>query len=193
MPFDPKIERLEYARKSLGLSKGEWATSMGIVSQYYSQILAENGKGNLRLEHLEQLLKSKAINPAWILSGQGSMLLDVKETEWIEQSVLPDEIGAANADDKKVAKLVGDIIASIGVPVLYSDLSYHLLVRACRQYIGRNPGAAPDHQDTLAVTSAFAAMLESFQSLLDATFELSDQEKLTVAFQGNHYTFRRAK
>lgn len=112
---------------------------------------------------------------------------------WVEQSVIPDEIGPGPVDEDRVAKLVGGIIASVGVPILYSDLSYHLLVRACRQYIGRNPDAVPDTQDIIAVTAAFAAMLEAFHSLLDSAFELSGQSRVSVVFEGTHYTFRKAE
>lgn len=44
---------------------------MEIEPRYYSHISTENGKGNLRIEHLEALLRNAHVNPVWILTGDG--------------------------------------------------------------------------------------------------------------------------
>ena len=70
-----KISRLEQVRAELGLTKAQFAQAMGITANYYTHISNENGKGNLRLEHLESLLHSQNINPGWIMTGEGNKYL----------------------------------------------------------------------------------------------------------------------
>ena len=61
-----KTDRLEEIRRDLGLSKAQMADLMGIEASYYSHILKGEGKGNLRLEHLERLLNDANVNPLWL-------------------------------------------------------------------------------------------------------------------------------
>ncbi|MCB9315937.1 MAG: hypothetical protein H6569_07355 [Lewinellaceae bacterium] len=51
------------------------AELMGIEASYYSNILKGEGKGNLRLEHLERLLNEASVNPLWIMTGDGEKYL----------------------------------------------------------------------------------------------------------------------
>lgn len=75
-----KSDRLELLRQDLGLSKAKMAAMMGIEPAYYSNILAGMGKGNLRIEHLESLLREANANPVWILTGKGPMYLGNPES-----------------------------------------------------------------------------------------------------------------
>jgi len=68
-----KAARLEEIRAVLGKTKAEFARLMGIEPRYYSHISTENGKGNLRIEHLESLLANADVNPVWVLTGEGNM------------------------------------------------------------------------------------------------------------------------
>lgn len=70
-----KQQHLEEIRAALGLSKTEMAVLLGIDQSYYQHILKGNGKGNLRLEHLESLLAKANVNPLWVLTGQGEMFM----------------------------------------------------------------------------------------------------------------------
>jgi transcriptional regulator with XRE-family HTH domain len=70
-----KTDRLEEIRRDLGLSKAQMADLMGIEASYYSHILKGEGKGNLRLEHLERLLNDANVNPLWLITGEGEKYL----------------------------------------------------------------------------------------------------------------------
>ncbi|MBK8923258.1 MAG: helix-turn-helix transcriptional regulator [Saprospirales bacterium] len=70
-----KTDRLEEIRRDLGLNKAQMAELMGIEASYYSNILKGEGKGNLRLEHLERLLNDANVNPLWIMTGEGEKYL----------------------------------------------------------------------------------------------------------------------
>ena len=70
-----KIKRLEEIRIELGLSKQDFAPLLGVTPNYYTHISNDNGKGHLRLEHLESLLEKQGVNPAWVLAGRGDRYL----------------------------------------------------------------------------------------------------------------------
>lgn len=70
-----KTDRLEEIRRDLRLNKAQMAELMGIEASYYSNILKGEGKGNLRLEHLERLLNDASVNPLWIMTGEGEKYL----------------------------------------------------------------------------------------------------------------------
>jgi len=80
-----KTNRIEVVRAYLGLTKTQMAQLMGIDQSYYGHILREDGKGNLRIEHLERLLSAKSISPLWVLTGQGEMILGIS-TEFTAQN-----------------------------------------------------------------------------------------------------------
>lgn len=67
--------RLEQVRQHLRLSKADFARLMGIKPNYYTHISTENGRGNLRIEHLEALLVQASVNPVWVLTGSGDMFV----------------------------------------------------------------------------------------------------------------------
>jgi transcriptional regulator with XRE-family HTH domain len=69
-----KISRLEEIREEMGLNKTQFAEAMGVSPHYYYHILS--GKANVRLEHVEALLEKHAINPVWILTGNGGKYVD---------------------------------------------------------------------------------------------------------------------
>lgn len=77
-----KSERLEEIRQELGLNKSAFAQLMGIEPRYYSHISTENGKGNLRTEHLEALFKNANVNPLWVLTGEGDRYVRIS-TEFV--------------------------------------------------------------------------------------------------------------
>ena len=70
-----KTSRLEELRLDFGLNKADFADLMGVSKNYYYNILKGDGSSNLRLEHLENLLTKKGVNPAWIMTGQGNKYL----------------------------------------------------------------------------------------------------------------------
>ena len=76
--------RLEQVRQHLRLSKADFARLMGIKPNYYTHISTENGRGNLRIEHLEALLVQANVNPVWVLTGVGEMFVSNSNVGLIE-------------------------------------------------------------------------------------------------------------
>ncbi len=74
-------QHLEEIRSVLGLNKTEMANLLGIDQSYYQHILKGNGKGNLRIEHLENLLLKANVNPVWVLTGQGDLFMGKSNME----------------------------------------------------------------------------------------------------------------
>jgi len=86
--------RLEEIRQDLGLNKTEMASVMGITPHYYYGILSDNGKANLRIEHLEALLKDANANPMWILTGQGDKYVGISDKINAQGDPTPEQIEA---------------------------------------------------------------------------------------------------
>lgn len=81
--MNAKTARLEQIRAFLGLSKTDMAVRMGIDQSYYQHIIAGKGKGNLRLEHIESLVATTAVNPLWLIMGEGEMIIRIShDIEW---------------------------------------------------------------------------------------------------------------
>lgn len=69
-------ERIKKVRKFLGINQANLAKELGLTQSAYSRI--EIGDNNLSTEHLLKMLKNHKINPNWVLTGEGSMLLETK-------------------------------------------------------------------------------------------------------------------
>lgn len=89
-----KQQRLEEIRSVLGLNKTEMATLMGIDQSYYQHILKENGKGNLRLEHLQNLLEKANVNPVWVMGQDGEPFVGKSNEIRAEGEPSPEQIEA---------------------------------------------------------------------------------------------------
>jgi transcriptional regulator with XRE-family HTH domain len=187
-----KIERLEEIRVELGLNKTEFATSMGITNRYYYNILSGEGSSNLRLEHLEHLLISLKVNPAWVLTGQGEKFLKGKEAnnEWIAREAFPDQPQEQPIDHDDLNYMISAIIHETGLPMLTSDLAYAVAVRYSKYYMSKYPGATRATLDIPSLTAGFLTSLHTIHSLLNATFELQPGDTVQVHFGGKTYNFQ---
>lgn len=67
------FQRLKQMRKLLKYSQVEMAEIAGISQAQYSSI--ERGQSSLTYSHLEALYKKLKVNPIWILSGNGNMMV----------------------------------------------------------------------------------------------------------------------
>lgn len=188
-----KTVRLEEIRSDLGLSKGDFAEAMGVQSNYYSHILAGKGKSNLRLEHLESLLKRYGVNPAWVMEGIGEKFLNLKEGTGtlIAGHIIPEPPFTDHIDPELLSYFVNAIIVESQLPILGSDLSYAVAVRYGKYYIGKYPNATRDNLDIPALTAGFLTLLQTLQSLVNATFELQAGDKVQVRFGEQYYNFVR--
>lgn len=188
-----KTDRLEQIRGRLGLNKTEFADAMGVSNRYYYNILSGAGSGNLRLEHLESLLQRFKVNPAWVLTGEGEMFLEIQDntTEWISGSIVPDIPITAKIDEELLSYLVNKVAAASGAPMVRDDLGYSLLIRFGRYYIHRSPDATLDNLDIPALTASFLTLLQTVQSMVDAVFELESEGRVVVSFEGRYYNFQR--
>lgn len=188
-----KNSRLEKIRGILGLNKTAFADAMGITNRYYYNILNEKSSNSLRLEHLESLLIKYQVNPAWVLTGEGEMFLRTGEgtTQWIAGHIIPEVPATAEIDQDTLDLFMQRVLHATGLPILTSDLAYSLALRFGRYYIHKNPGVAPDQWDVPALTSSFLALLQTVQSLVDASFDLGQKDTVVVRFEGQNYTFVR--
>lgn len=188
-----KTSRMEQIRQILGLNKTEFAASMGVTPSYYYNILNGKGASNLRLEHLESLLERHSVNPAWILTGQGEPFLNTRNgsSQWIADHIIPEIPLSVQIDDELLTHLVNSVVAASGLPILSSDLAYGLAVRFGKYYIGKYPDATRDNLDIPSLTASFLTLLQTVQSLVDATFELDQQGKVVVQFGERYYNFVR--
>lgn len=169
------------------------ADIMGITPHYYYGIIAENGKANLRIEHLESLLKARNVSPTWILTGEGEMFIShmPSDTEWIAGSAVPDIPDSAIVDDELLAYLIGEVIKESGMPMVLSDLGYSLCVRFGKYYMHKNPDATRETLDIPSLTAAFLALLQALQGMVSAVFELESPGKVSVSLEGHQYNFVR--
>lgn len=168
------------------------ADAMGITPHYYYGILAGNGKANLRIEHLESLLQRHNVNPAWVLAGKGDQFLkgEANQHGWIAGHIIPDLPVTAQIDEEKLAFVVGGIMRACGLPMIYGDLAYHVLVKFGKWYIYKNPDVAPEQMDMPALSAAFVASLEAIQSMVTAVFDV-EPGKVSISFEGRTYSFVR--
>lgn len=71
--------RLEILREHLDLKQADFAKIIGIKQPTYSQIL--KGKSNLTTTHLQRLHEQVGLNPLWILTGDGEMIIAKSNVE----------------------------------------------------------------------------------------------------------------
>lgn len=187
-----KTERLEYIRQKLGFNKAQFAEAMGIVPNYYYNILKGSGGSNLRIEHLESLFNRFSVNPAWILTGLGKPFFNSDvETEWVAGNIIPDISNKLKVDDEQLAYFVSSIMRECGLPLLYSDPAYHVLVMFGKRYISKHPDAKPDQWDIPALTEAFAVMIQELQELVSALVSMAPDGIVSIPLEGRIYTFQR--
>jgi transcriptional regulator with XRE-family HTH domain len=186
-----KIWRLEEIREELGLSKQEFAGCLGIKANYYTHISNANGKGNLRLEHLESLLASKSVNPVWIMTGQGEKYLNLSKAP-TQGTVLAGEVPIAPAngsvDQELLNHFVIEVMRQIQLPLLASDFAYAILLDFGKRYMGKNPDATQQTLDIPGLSAAFLALLQTAQSLIEHRFE-SGEDTIELRFAGQTYRF----
>lgn len=162
---------------------------MGISATYYSNILAENGEGNLRIEHLENLLKTHNVNPAWVLAGVGEMFMDPVKAgnEWISGNIVPDLPLNIQVDRELLEFLVQSVVKESGLPIIYSDLGYSVALWFGKYYMGKNPHATRDSLDIPVLTAAFLALLQTAQTVVSSVVELEGKATIRLGEQTHIY------
>lgn len=116
--------RLEEIRLELGLKKKEMAIAMGIQPNYYSNILAGNGQGNLRTDHLVALKEKHNVNPSWVLTGEGMPFLGERES-----------IGADGPSKKQIQALYDYTLKRRAIKELTPAQEYQFKAACVRSYI----------------------------------------------------------
>lgn len=187
-----KTDRLEEIRLEIGVNKSRYAEIMGISPHYYYHILSGKGISNLRLEHLENLLIHKGVNPAWIMTGIGEKFIKQESDpqEWVAGHLIPDLPIQKELDTDLLEYLITEIISSSGLPIVSSDLAYSICVNMCRYYIDKNPGATRDSLDISVHRASFLALLQTAQSLVGLAFEMQG-DTVVIRFAGQDYNFVR--
>lgn len=176
-----KLDRLEGVRIELGLNKTQFAELMGITNHYYSNILRENGKGNLRLEHLENLLANKGVNPTWIITGEGEKYITKKVGEAVNN---PDQKNQPVLPVVTKKDLIKAVLKFTDVMAVPGDLSYEMLDNLVSKTLSSNPDLQQDHGRATGILSqAWLSMLEFVQQMLHQNIEFE--------YQGKKYTFHQ--
>lgn len=67
-------KRLRKARQKIGLSQKDFAEKLGFTGGFVSEL--EYGKAKPGYDFLMGLINSFSINPAWLLVGVGTMIID---------------------------------------------------------------------------------------------------------------------
>lgn len=68
-----EAKRLKDARTKLGIKQGEFCKILGLMQGSYSDI--ERGKSAVTITHIKILMTELGINPFWILTGHGYMII----------------------------------------------------------------------------------------------------------------------
>ena len=71
-------ERLREIRKVLGLTQKELSDALSIKQGSYSDV--ERGKAGISAVLLKNLIRKFRINPLWLCEGEGSMFIDVSNS-----------------------------------------------------------------------------------------------------------------
>ena len=166
-----KIVRLEMIRQELGLNKSRFAELMGISAHYYYHILKGEGKNNLRLEHLENLLASNGVSPLWVITGQGSRFVEAGD-----QYVLPAKLD----EEIHKPKIMNDVMHQAKIPAAPGDLNYVLLESVVDKMLRTHADIMGDYK--MGITSLSLAWL----SMLEFVQELVGQE-VDFDYRGRRY------
>jgi len=76
--FADIIERIEYFRNYQGLNKSRFSAEIGMKPQTYNNFIgAQGSKPNIELIH--GIVTRFGVNPVWLLTGKGAMLLEGAE------------------------------------------------------------------------------------------------------------------
>lgn len=175
-----KIDRLETLRQEWQLNKTQFAELLGVTVGYYSHILSGNGKGNLRLEHLENLLTKKGVNPAWVMTGEGETFISRgtdQQTQNLEEKQ-PKLIVVSKKD------LIKGIMKTTGLVVIPGDLAYDILDNLVTKTLSNNPDFPRDYGRAIHV------LADSWLSMLELVQDILDQE-IEFEYGGKKYTFHR--
>jgi transcriptional regulator with XRE-family HTH domain len=188
-----KIDRLEQVRKILNLNKAQFAELMGVSRNYYYNITDEKGTSNLRLEHLESLLKNKGVNPVWVMIGEGEMFLNTGQKSGDSAKYIIPEAGLSHASDEgerdaKKYELMRGVIDELGIPVIKGEFAYAVLERICTQYMSSPRGASLAAVDYTALSASYVAALQTAYSFLGASLVL-EGGIMELEFEGQRYTF----
>ena len=174
-----KIARLEEIRAELKINKTQFAELMGISPHYYYQILSGQGSTNLRLEHLENLLTNKGVNPTWIITGEGDRFISTTE------KVVTDTHITKESPVIKKAKVMKDVMAFTELPAIPGDLTYSLLEGVVEKMLEGNEKLLTDYPLGIrSLSLAWLSMLELAQQLIGQDIEFE--------YHGVKYTFRPA-
>lgn len=168
-----KSERLEEIRQDLGLSKADFARLIGIKPNYYTHISTDNGRGNLRVEHLEVLLRKANVNPIWILTGQGDKFIRVSN-----EIVDPNE-----PTEEEVNALFDKVVREEGAE--FDKSKTYLTKFICAQVIYEFPDAEDIKQLSFAARAYLKAIMRmpttDFMDILgvrDDLFSSGQEEQL---------------
>lgn len=118
--MEPK-ERLAFARESLGFSIEQFSAILDYEIRSYKNI--ESGSDKISDKFLRKLKIKTGVNPEWIFSGEGHMILD-RENEIIGQNIniYPENLKSAQGEkisEKRIPYY--EIPATMSPLAVYSD------------------------------------------------------------------------
>jgi hypothetical protein len=147
---------------------------LGIKPTYYHQIINGNTSNTLRLEHLENLLEKKGVNPIWVMTGQGDMFLAPKENA--DQGTSHEQGTEPPVVNKKAT--INSIIRYSNIPTFPGDLAYDILDNLVSKTITAQPDFLSQGQSAIEILSlSWLSMLELVQHILDQDIDFQYGEK----------------
>lgn len=88
--------RLSSVQDYLGLSKTDFAKTLKIAKQTYYKL--ERGENNINVDILTRLYKEHKVNPIWMLTGKGSMFVDLGISQEHKMNKVLEEANAFGID-----------------------------------------------------------------------------------------------
>jgi transcriptional regulator with XRE-family HTH domain len=168
-----KTARLEEIRVELKINKTQFAGLMGISPHYYYQILNGQGSTNLRLEHLENLLTTKGVNPAWVITGEGEKFLNLEVAPIATDDNTTKEPVPL---DKKT--LMADIMRYCDIPAIPGDMSYAMLDNLVQKSLDSKSDFISNRNHVIeSLSLAWISMLELAQQMIGQGFEFEYDHK----------------